>query len=77
MFPCNKMCCGFIKELPAPSTGLGKKKKNLCLSPIFHLPVISLLLKTICMKTIRLFVHRSPWAPAVFLLTRAGAFSVV
>lgn len=25
MFPCNKMCCGFIKELPAPSTGLEKK----------------------------------------------------
>ena len=26
MFPFNKMCCGFIKELPAPSTGLEKKK---------------------------------------------------
>ena len=34
MFPCNKMCCGFIKELPAPSTGLGKKKKSL---PISHI----------------------------------------
>ena len=26
------------------------------------------------MKTISLFVHRSPWAPAVFLLTQAGVF---
>ena len=76
MFPCNKMCCGFIKELPAPSTGLGKKKKSL---PISHVSFACYLppTKTICMKTIRLFVHRSPWAAAVFLLTRAGAFSVV
>lgn len=35
MFPCNKMCCGFIKELPAPSTGLEKKKKISAYLPYF------------------------------------------